>query len=338
MSGESERDVAISSAMAEGMGGAVIEAVTGVPAPLQDSLKYVLKRFTVSLMTYPTAFIEGKVNEMRATSDAKIAITRAVGDAIAKKYDVPLPYVEAAGQKAAERIVGRQLNLDSVSNHAIQELAKNDVRSDATVAAPEDDWLNVFETEALNMSSERMRIHFGRLLAGEIKQPGSFSVRTVKSLGQMDAKTADLFVRLCSMATALRTATHQLVDLRVLSIGTSASLNGLMQYGLSFNALNELEEAGLIISDYNSSVNFEYVTSKGEKPNLKMHYLGRQCELTKVEANFILPVPWQIHGVKFTKVGRELFSIVDPIEDVQYSKALSLFFRQHGFDFTYLKQ
>ena len=48
-----------------------------------------------------------------------------------------------------------------------------------------------------------MQILFGRILAGEIKQPGLYSIKTLKDLGELDQKVAQLFKRLCSCSLIL---------------------------------------------------------------------------------------------------------------------------------------
>jgi hypothetical protein len=103
-------------------------------------------------------------------------------------------------------------------------------------AAPiSDDLLNAFENEASQASSEQMQRLFGKILAGEIRRPGSFSIRTIKLLSQPDNSAALTFHRLCSLSASLRTA-DRIFDARVISMG-SAAANSLQPFGLSFDIL-----------------------------------------------------------------------------------------------------
>ena len=82
--------------------------------------------------------------------------------------------------------------------------AESDSSTDQTADSGEektvnDDWLNSFEEEARQKSTEDMQFLFGRILAGEIRKPGTYSIRTVKILGQLDQNVAILFKRLCSL-------------------------------------------------------------------------------------------------------------------------------------------
>ena len=125
-----------------------------------------------------------------------------------------------------------------------------------------DDWLNALEVEARQKSTEEMQALFGKILAGEIRRPGSYSIRAVKILGSIDQKVATHFVRLCSLCIS----THP-EDVRVCSLGNNANTNALEDYGLNFATLNVLNEHGLIISDYNSW--WEFVPSRALPGNAR---------------------------------------------------------------------
>ena len=94
-----------------------------------------------------------------------------------------------------------------------------------------------------------MQAYFGKVLAGEITKPGSYSRRTVKILGSLDQNTANHFLRLCSISVKLQ---HIVVP----SLGGDARNNVLEEYGLDFATLNLLNEHGLVISEYNSWLEF----------------------------------------------------------------------------------
>ena len=63
----------------------------------------------------------------------------------------------------------------------------------------DDDWLNAFETEARLKSTEEVQAFFGKVLAWEIRKPGSYSTRAIKILGSLDQNIANQFARLGSM-------------------------------------------------------------------------------------------------------------------------------------------
>lgn len=108
-----------------------------------------------------------------------------------------------------------------------------------------EDWLNEFENLARLKSSEEMKLVFGKILSGEIIKPGSFSIKTIKLISQLDNQAAKLFQLFCSQTISL-SAGGNIYDARVVSINGNAASNSLSQYGLSFDSLNILHEYGLI--------------------------------------------------------------------------------------------
>ena len=91
-----------------------------------------------------------------------------------------------------------------------------------------------------------------RYWLGEIERPGSTSIRGLNILRNLDQQAASLFRSLCSLIVSLVPDGNHIMDSRVPALGGNAGTNALQAYGLDFNALNTLNEHGLIIADYNS--------------------------------------------------------------------------------------
>lgn len=53
--------------------------------------------------------------------------------------------------------------------------------------------MNVFERHAEEATSERMQLLWARILAGEIRQPKSFSLKTLRFVAELDQPIAQLF-------------------------------------------------------------------------------------------------------------------------------------------------
>ena len=62
--------------------------------------------------------------------------------------------------------------------------------------SPDDDWINRFFSSAQEVSSDDMQTLWGRILAGEVKQPGSYSLRTLDFLRNLTASEAKAFEEL----------------------------------------------------------------------------------------------------------------------------------------------
>ena len=178
-----------------------------------------------------------------------------------------------------------------------------------------------------------MQILWAKVLAGEVKRPGSTSVRTLGILRDMDAGTARLFATLCSACTfwGQFSSGRMHGDARVVSLGGNAAMNCLQEIGLRFGVLNRLNEQGLIISDCNSGVNHQaraFAEAKGSEDwSEKFMHQGQWRLLEEVE-------PWPaskellIHGVALTVCGRELSMVVGQKPMPEYTAKLKEFYRK----------
>ena len=117
---------------------------------------------------------------------------------------LPKPrYTELLKAQAEQRLLSvdesRSLNVYKVCQRAGEILGEEDSNTPTVTDNPyEDDWLSTFENETCHKSSEDMQERFARMLAGEIKSPGTFSIRAIKLLGQIDSGTASIFRYFCS--------------------------------------------------------------------------------------------------------------------------------------------
>ena len=294
-------------------------------------------RLCTAGIEWPVAYLEGKAAETRAGTEARIKITENIAAQIDQQIKVDPEYARRSVKKYGEKILREQVNLDEISAVAANELNKATSESSIDQSAENgeeqtinDDWLNGFEAEARQKSTEEMQLLFGRILAGEISKPGTYSIRTVKILGELDQNVALLFKKLCSVCIALEvTNSRYIIDIRVSSLGGNAGSNALRKYGLGFGELNMLNEYGLIISDYNSWHDYHLSIVNETNPiPLPFLHQGRYWAL--------LPSPeWKkkeafgVSGVALSHAGCELFRIVDQDPMEQYTEDLKKFFAEN---------
>jgi hypothetical protein len=91
----------------------------------------------------------------------------------------------------------RQRNLESITSLAAAELASESIVSETP---PDEDWISRFFSAAQEVSSEQMQELWGRILAGEIKQPGSFSLRTLDFVRNLTKSDAVVLEKLANLA------------------------------------------------------------------------------------------------------------------------------------------
>lgn len=297
----------------------VLGQITGLPAPVQKKFWKVVGRLATSAVDIPVAYMEGKAAQIRATSDARIQVLKASGTAIADQIQAPPAYVEAANIKFAERIVGKQRNLDVIASKAAGELPllspPGAVENSAVPPEISEDWLNTFESEAENMSSDYMRTVFGKLLAGEVVRPGTFSRRAVKTLGQMEKPEAEIFARFCSLALQL-SRNGRFENGLLVTMGEQVGKNALKQYGLDYRSLLTLVEHGLVLAEFNGGQLFEF---EGHGDDFNFTHGGKRyrCVFEGQGKGVV-----QMYGLVTSQTGTELMQLVTPLPDPEYTTRL----------------
>lgn len=166
-----------------------VSVATHVPAPVSKGFFKAIGLLVGSLTEIPVAHIEGKVELVRQTSANRIALERALGErAVELALDDPARATRALGRiiHAADR---KQENLEAIARKTADQLNGASELPTEEPEAPSDDWLNLVSKYAEDASSERLRDLWASVLAGEIRKPGAFSLRTLRSVSELDQRT-----------------------------------------------------------------------------------------------------------------------------------------------------
>jgi len=226
-------------------------------------------------------------------------------------------YIEKRDRRArVVEIAAREISLSAPSSN--------------TDALIDDDWLAFFKGKVDQLGSEEAKLLFGKVLAGEIKRPGSFSKRSVGILAEMDPVVGRLFDSLCNISTVISKQHVRVVTLGVGDVGE----NSLEEFGLPFEALNHLIDAGLIFSEYDTFVGMP-LAAMGQPFDLGGTYYRLEAAETKEtehtaekRTGALAAVP----GVTLSATGRELRAIVAKKTVHAYVEKLAKGFAERGFD------
>ena len=311
-----------------------------IPSPIRKNVFKALRQLSTATMEWSTAYLEGKTAEIRAGTKARIQITENITDQIIEQIKVPPEYAQSAVKKYGEKILREQVNLDKTSAIAANELKKEKFDSSAEQSAEggeektiSDDFLNSFEEEVRQKSSEEMQLLFGRILAGEIRKPGTYSTRTVKILGQLDQNVAILFKKLCSVCVVHEDPVgKEIFDARVPTLGGDPGASVLRRYGLSYEKLNILNEYGLIISSYNSWYEYNLLTTGLDNHlfALPIWHQDRYWGLFTLPGWNKSQRKFKLSGVSLSHAGCELFHLVDPDPMEDYTKEFKKFLEEQN--------
>ena len=309
----------------------IVDSVSGLPAPIRKNAWKAFGQLCTAALQYPVAFLEGAAKEKVAESNARIKLIEKSAELVSDNLSLSPDFGALAAKKYASKILREQINLEKVAKIAIAELKDTPELSVSTDDVISDDWLNGFEREAADKSSEEMQLLFGRILAGEIKRPKTFSLHTLRTIGQIDSEVAELFVKFCSMSLTISVG-DDIVDVRILAIDKTAGANGLREHGLNYINLTLLQEHGLVSSALDSHAGYSTCVIEGDlPPPIPLRFIGKTWGLRVLDLGDLTDLS-EVRGVSLSKVGRELSKIVDIVPDEAYSRKLFGKFRSIGFE------
>lgn len=158
-----------------------------------------ISRLVAGALDVPKACLESFAQEIRNKTKAKQVVSDEIAAAAAKLATADPNIMARACYNLVAREYRHQQNKEDIARKAIDELvdakpteAGEEGRSQPLPAVDED-WLDVFARHAQEASSERLRLLWARILAGEIRRPKTFSLKTLRFVAELDQTTAQLF-------------------------------------------------------------------------------------------------------------------------------------------------
>ena len=239
----------------------------------------------------------------------------------------------------------RQHNIRSVLEAAATDLGDEEVPD----RDPNLDWTARFFRDVQDVSTAEMQHLWSRVLAAEVRQTNSTSLRTLEILRSLDPRVAKVFARFCSLTSALAVDANidslptdflqgyydarrrkLILDQRVISLEGDAAKNNLSAYGLGFGTLTVLNEYGLVISDLNSWHEYSSCVLQPNETNASPfvllhgeHAWKLRCTGDKKDVKSV-----RLSGVMLSNAGRELASVVDLEVDETYQSDLREYLAQ----------
>ena len=249
-----------------------------------------------------------------ANAEAEAEIIKTTGKVRAKMAGITTlagentELIERAKLRLLTREVEGQLNTEAVAEQAL--LLLPDTVSDIPVS---EDWRRKFFIEVENICDHDLQLLWGKVLAGEVTVPGSYSLRTLEVLKHLSKEDAEVFRQACNLSFA---------DGWIMKPGVDHS-RCLESYGLTYDALLTLRDAGLmfegdtLIKDWSRLVNL---------PSMILSNNGIYIQISG--ANFHAQT---IPSLPFTRAGRELQNLLTPNPCLPYIQVVVEYFRARGF-------
>jgi hypothetical protein len=206
----------------------------------------------------------------------------------------------------------RQDNIEKITQYATEDLDGNDEMGSER---PESNWTSRFFRIAEDISAEEMQALWGKVLAGEVKRPGSYSLRTLDVLKNISQIEAETFVRVARIA---------LISGNKAFFPNPDHEKYLKEhFNITFLDLLLLREIGLLAAN-----DLEFSLSRADEVNQTIMSCGSTCVLIDRPVG----TPKQpIQAVVFTEIGKQLLKLVDrtPAEP-HYIEKIASFFQNPG--------
>lgn len=210
----------------------------------------------------------------------------------------------------------KQYNIESVTAFAAEELKDEKAVSDEPL---DEDWTTRFFRIVEDVSTEEMQALWGRILAGEIKQPKTYSLRTLELIRNLSRAEANTITKVANYAISYSGRNY-------LFKGKEGKLlDG--KYNISYGEIASMMEVGLI--QPGEFVNLQMREQPNDSKNV--YTSGNVVIITNVKANTPLQIPVHV----FSTAGNELLKLVHSKPPFDYLKSFANFLKRENVEVKY---
>ncbi|HEX3443369.1 MAG TPA: DUF2806 domain-containing protein [Chthoniobacterales bacterium] len=204
----------------------------------------------------------------------------------------------------------QQGNVEKIIFHASADLSEE---SSVPEEKPDEDWVSRFFACAQDISSDQAQQLWGRILAGEIKRPGTFSLRSLDLVRNLSKAEARIFEKIA--AWALSYGELVFVPLFDETWFQTERQTHFIQFAT-------LADIGLI---FPPQVNVTLFPDQGT--DALLGYAQGETVLVIQETHIS---PLVFNAWKFSKIGAELIALTLRQTDEEYLDMLGCYFQQNG--------
>lgn len=205
-------------------------------------------------------------------------------------------------------------NLGSIITYAAENITAGEAES-----APDPDWILDFLDLAQNVSTEDMQELWALLLSGELKQPGSFTRRTLQTVKMLSVEEAREFQIFCRYPWHIEASDGFELTGAIIPQGEEAGVTEADFPELDVNDIGHLEYIGLV--EMHSTL--EQETSDP----FTISYFGQSYRAVPPrDTSFVFDT------VTFTEAGKSIAQALSPVPDERYLIETIAYLEERGFD------
>lgn len=222
----------------------------------------------------------------------------------------------------AKKTIKKLKNQKDIADIAIENSKAGTDFSDKSGVNQE--WIERFMESAGFVSSDEMKLVWGKILSNEFEQPGSTPPNMIRILSEITPTLARAFKKICSMKVwicPLLEDENIEMAFQKIFVPYKGHDNELRELGISFNILNELETLGVIKVSTISG----YASKNIDNANILL-CIGDKLEVISEHKNGELP----IGNVILTSAGESLQQITEAEEIPNYYNMIRQYLLEKG--------
>lgn len=261
---------------------------SGIKAAAKSRTLSAIDRLVGNFLDLANPLLERFTRLMREKTETQANIIQAYGDAAAQFAKEDKELARQFAVHVASKELKKFNNRKDVATKTVDLLKSETGETNADVEGQiSDQWMEVFSDFAEKATQDDVKDLWAHVLAREINQPNSFSIRTLRVISELDRDTAKLFQRY----------TSKIIDGLLLKDDPSPE---------SFKELTALDEAGLIMYSNDWTPNILRTDENGRN-DLRVRDFVFACSGQK-------NAEYKVYVIPVTTAGREIISILPPLD------------------------
>ncbi|MCK4739866.1 MAG: DUF2806 domain-containing protein, partial [Deltaproteobacteria bacterium] len=218
-----------------------------------------------------------------------------------------------ASERLRKRELRRQENIENITSEAMKALPET--VSDEPI---DEDWVYRFFDNCQDVGKEDMQYLWGKLLAGEVSKPGTYSMLTLSVVKNLSVEDANLFTKLCSF--------NWKINDKYFPILSSINKDESLKIELSIDELMHLSSFDLVNFDPINRFMLYFEGQEFESGIVAVYY-DSYYTINHNKKESLLDTG----GVRFTYVGQELAHIAGGKGSDKYRDSILEMWRKQGF-------
>lgn len=230
-----------------------------------------------------------------------------------ERLQISSPSIEERTQERTSfQEAKKQLNIESITAVAAEEL-KNE--PPITNEPLDEDWTTRFFKIAEEISNEEMQNLWGKILAGEVKRPKSYSLRTLELIRNLSSHEAQVFMKLANFAINSGRTNFICKDNKSL-------------FNIEYEEIALMVEIGLI--QPGEFLNFQLLPS--DIDSQIVFTSGNKIVIAKIKANTpMIEIPVQV----FSNSANELLKLINTNPPFEYLTSFAKTIRREHVEIKY---